>query len=187
MEILRTEIPDVVVVTPRRFADGRGFFAETFNARRYAALAPGVAFVQDNLSLSRARHTVRGLHFQAPPRAQAKLVAVLQGAVLDVAVDIRRGSPTWGRHVAVTLTAARGEQMVVPAGFAHGYCTLEPDTLVAYKVSDDYAPETEGGLLWCDPALAIAWPVDSAAAVLAERDRRFPPLAALDSPFAWPP
>jgi dTDP-4-dehydrorhamnose 3,5-epimerase len=187
MDCVPTAIPEVLVITPRRFADPRGYFAETFNAARYQALLHGVAFVQDNLSLSGPRFTVRGLHFQAPPHAQAKLVSVLKGAVLDVALDIRRGSPSYGRHVAVTLSAARGEQMFVPAGFAHGFCTLEPDTLVAYKVSDYYAPEADRGLYWADPALAIAWPVAAAEAALSERDRRHPPLAELATPFVYAP
>jgi len=187
MDCVRTAIPEVLVITPRRFADARGYFAETFNARRYAEIIPGVGFVQDNLSLSGPRFTVRGLHFQAPPHAQAKLVSVLKGAVLDVAVDIRRGSPSFGRHVAVTLTAARGEQMFVPAGFAHGFCTLEPETLVAYKASDFYAPEADRGLFWADPALAIAWPMAETAAELSERDRRHPPLAAMTTLFVYAP
>jgi dTDP-4-dehydrorhamnose 3,5-epimerase len=187
MECAPTAIPDVLVITPKRFADPRGYFVETFNAARYQTLIPGFAFVQDNVSLSTPRFTVRGLHFQAPPRAQAKLVSVLRGAVLDVAVDIRRGSPSYGRHVAVTLSAARGEQMFVPPGFAHGFCTLEPDTLVTYKVSDYYAPEVDRGLYWADPALAIAWPMAEAEAALSERDRRHPPLAALATPFVYAP
>jgi dTDP-4-dehydrorhamnose 3,5-epimerase len=137
------------------------------------------------MSLSGPRFTVRGLHFQVPPQAQAKLVSVLQGAVLDVAVDIRRGSPTFGGHVAVTLTAARGEQMFVPPGFAHGFCTLEPDTLVAYKVSDFYAPEADRGIFWADPALAIAWPMAQAEAELSARDRTHPSLAAFETPFVY--
>ena len=146
---------------------------------------PGVSFVQDNMSLSGPRYTMRGLHFQAPPKTQAKLVSVLQGAVLDVAVDIRRGSPTFGRHVAVTLSAAGGEQVFIPPGFAHGFCTLEPDTMVAYKVSEFYAPEAERGLSWGDPALAIGWPMPHAEAELSERDRHHPPLAAFETPFVY--
>lgn len=178
-----TAIPDVVVITPRRFGDTRGFFCETFNARDFAEIRPGIAFVQDNLSHSAARFTVRGLHFQAPPYAQAKLVSVLRGAVLDVALDIRVGSPTYGRHVAVTLTAERGEQMFVPRGFAHGFCTLEPDTLVAYKVDAFYAPSADRGIFWADPALGIEWPTRPGEALLSERDQRHPPLAAAPSPF----
>ena len=185
MDCTRTAIPDVLVITPKRFGDARGFFVETFNARRYAEIIPGVTFVQDNMSLSGPRFTVRGLHFQVPPKAQAKLVSVLRGAALDVAVDIRRGSPSYGKHVAVTLTAARGEQVFVPAGFAHGFCTLEPDTLVAYKTGDFYAPEAERGLSWADPALAIAWPMPPAEAALSERDRTHPPLAAFETPFVY--
>ncbi len=187
MDCARAAIPEILVITPRRFGDSRGFFTETFNARSYAAMMPGVAFVQDNMSLSVPRFTVRGLHLQVPPRAQAKLVSVLRGAVLDVAVDLRRGSPSFGRHVAVTLTAARGEQVFVPPGFAHGFCTLEPETLVHYKVSDFYAPEAERGIFWADPALAIAWPMAQAEAELSDRDRRHPPLAAFETPFVYAP
>jgi dTDP-4-dehydrorhamnose 3,5-epimerase len=185
MDCTRAAIPDILIITPKRFGDTRGFFVETFNARRYAEIIPGVTFVQDNMSLSGPRFTVRGLHFQVPPKAQAKLVSVLRGAALDIAVDIRRGSPTFGKHAAVTLTAARGEQMFVPPGFAHGFCTLEPDTLVAYKAGDFYAPEAERGLFWADPALAIAWPMAQAEAALSERDRKHPPLAAFETPFVY--
>jgi dTDP-4-dehydrorhamnose 3,5-epimerase len=187
MDCARTAIPEILVITPKRFADTRGFFVETFNARAYAEVIPGVTFVQDNMSLSAPRFTVRGLHFQAPPHAQAKLVSVLRGAVLDVAVDIRRGSPNFGRHVAVTLTAARGAQLFVPPGFAHGFCTLEPETLVHYKVSDFYAPAAERGLFWADPALAIAWPMTQDEAALSERDRHHPALADLATPFDYTP
>ncbi len=185
--VTTTAIADVIVITPKRFADARGFFCETFNAQRFAAIRPGITFVQDNLSHSAARFTVRGLHFQAPPHAQAKLVSVLQGAVLDVAVDIRIGSPTYGRHVVATLTAERGEQMFVPRGFAHGFCTLEPDTLVAYKVDSFYAPAADRGIFWADPALAIAWPATPAEALLSERDQRHPLFAESPSPFTATP
>ncbi|HEX9647284.1 MAG TPA: dTDP-4-dehydrorhamnose 3,5-epimerase [Alphaproteobacteria bacterium] len=184
VDIAATAIPEVIRLTPKRFGDARGFFAETYSRRALAEAGIDIDFVQDNLAYSRAAGTVRGLHFQAPA-AQAKLVGVVTGAVLDVALDIRGGSPTFGRHVAVTLTAAAGEQLLVPVGFAHGYCTLEPDTRVAYKVSDVYAPEHERGILWHDPALAIRWPVAPADAEVSERDRSWPRLDQIESPFAY--
>ena len=179
----RFGIAGPVLVEARRFGDGRGFFLETYSARDFAALGVGEAFVQDNHSLSRLAGTVRGLHFQLPPHAQAKLVRVLRGSVLDVAVDIRRGSPSFGRHVAVELSAGNARQLYVPAGFAHGFCTLEPDTEVAYKVSALYAPECDRGLAWDDPDLALPWPVTAAAAQLSDKDRRAPRLRDLPPAF----
>ena len=184
MQIERLAIPDVVVVTPRRFGDARGWFSETFSARAFAAVSDG-AFVQDNEAFSAGAGTLRGLHFQRPPAAQGKLVRVLKGAILDVAVDIRTGSPSFGRHVTARLDAVAGAQIWVPAGFAHGYCTLEPDTAVAYKVTDFYSPAHEGGLLWDDPALDIDWRVPAGGATLSDKDRVLPRLAELSSPFAY--
>ena len=185
MDVTSTALPDIKVYRPKRFGDARGFFTEWYNTRTFAAAGLADVFLQDNLAFSAAAGTLRGLHFQKPPHAQGKLVGVLQGAVFDVAVDIRRGSPTYGRHAAVELTAELGNQIFVPAGFAHGYCTTRPDTLVVYKVTDLYHPETEGGLLWNDPDLAIAWPLD-APPQLVERDARLPGLAALgESPFIY--
>jgi len=176
MEWTRTAIPEIVIIRPRRFADARGFFSETFSQRSYAAIIPDVAFVQDNLSLSGPRFTVRGLHFQAPPRAQAKLVSVLKGAVLDVAVDIRRGSPSFGRHVAVTLSAANRRMLWIPPGFAHGFLVVSDSAEFLYKTTDYWHPLHERSLLWSDPALAIAWPVDGAP-TLADKDAAGTPLA----------
>ena len=178
MEVVALAIPDVKLVTPRRVADARGFFAETFSRGRFAEAGLIADFIQDNHSLSRSRGTVRGLHFQRAPFAQAKLVRVLRGAAYDVAVDIRPRSPTYGRHVAVELNAVNGAMILVPEGFAHGFCTLQPDTEVFYKVNRDYAPQHEGGIQWNDPALGIAWPVSAADAVLSDRDRTWPTLAA---------
>lgn len=177
MECVSTEIPDVKVFRAKKHGDHRGFFSEVF--RRSALLEHGidVDFVQENHSLSAARGTVRGLHFQIAPRAQAKLLRVPRGAILDVAVDIRHGSPTFGRHVAVRLGADEWNQIYVPVGFAHGFCTLEPDTEVLYKVSDYYSPEHERGIRWNDPALGIAWPVGADEAVLSPKDREYPMLA----------
>ena len=151
---MELSIPDVRLFTPRRFGDHRGWFTETWSRRTL-----DIAFCQDNMSLSAEVGTIRGLHFQQPPHAQAKLVMVLKGAILDVAVDIRRASPTFGRHVAVELSAAAGNQLLIPRGFAHGFCTLEPGTQVLYKVDDFYAPESDAGIFWADPDLAINWPV----------------------------
>ena len=185
MKVTATALPDVKIYQPKRFGDARGYFSEWYNARNFAAAGLDQLFVQDNLAFSAAVGTLRGLHYQKPPHAQGKLVGVLQGAVFDVALDIRQGSPTYGQHVSVELSAELGNQIFVPPGFAHGYCTTRPDTLVAYKVTDFYHPETEGGLLWNDPDLAIAWPVDGAPQ-LAERDARLPRLAELGpSPFAY--
>ena len=176
-------IPDVVMVVPHRFGDARGYFVETYNARSYAGIGIDAAFVQDNESLSAQKGTVRGLHFQVPPMAQAKLVRVLKGAVMDVVVDIRRGSPTYGKWCSVTLTAHGGEQLFIPRGFAHGFCTLEAATEVAYKVDAYYAPECDTGILWNDPEIGIAWPVDAATAILSQKDRGLALLRDFASPF----
>ena len=169
----------VLELTPSRIDDGRGYFSEVFNRAELATLGLDVEFVQDNQSLSRSAGTVRGLHFQSAPHAQAKLVRVLRGAILDVAVDIRSGSPTFGQHVSIVISAAKWNQVFVPKGFAHGFCTLEPDTEVLYKVDAPYSPEHEGGLLWCDPALRIPWPIDPGAAVVSAKDKELPTLSGL--------
>jgi dTDP-4-dehydrorhamnose 3,5-epimerase len=169
-------IPDVVLVKPERYRDQRGWFSETFS-RRVAASRGWPDFIQDNESLSRPVNVVRGLHFQRAPFAQAKLVRCAVGAALDVVLDIRPGSSTFGRHVAVRLSAEEGAQLYVPAGFAHGFCTLQPNTLVQYKVSAPYAGDHDSGVAWDDPALGIDWGVSPADAILSERDRRHLPLA----------
>jgi dTDP-4-dehydrorhamnose 3,5-epimerase len=186
MQIERLEIPEVVLTTPKFWRDDRGFFVETYRKDLFTAAGIDIVFVQDNHAASSARGTLRGLHFQLPPRAQDKLVRCTRGAILDVAVDIRAGSPTFGRHVAVRLSAADGRQLLVPKGFAHGYCTLEPDTEVVYKVSDYYAPECDRGLAWDDPALAIDWGITAADVVLSPKDRVLPRLADLPPAFGWP-
>lgn len=175
------DIPGPLAIAPRRLEDARGLFAETYSRPAFAALGIAEEFVQDNHSVSPRAGTLRGLHFQRPPRAQAKLVRVTRGAVLDVVVDIRRGSPHFGRHVALELSAANGLIFYVPVGFAHGFLTTEPDTEVLYKVSDTYAPEAEGGIAWDDPALGIAW--GEAAPLLSAKDRTLPPLAELPALF----
>lgn len=185
MQVLDTLIPGVRLLRPARFGDGRGFFSETYSRRALAASGIRREFVQDNHSLSGPRGVVRGLHFQVPPAAQAKLVRVVRGAILDVALDLRAGSPTFGRHVAATVSAADWNQIYVPEGFAHGFCTLEPDTEVEYKVSAYYAPVMERGVAWDDPALGIAWPIGTGEAVLSPRDRAWPRLADLPDYFRW--
>ena len=169
VKVEKTALEGVLLITPDKFGDARGFFSETYNADALASHGVSVAFCQDNHSFSATPGTVRGLHFQAPPTAQTKLVRVSRGRVLDVAVDIREGSPTFGQHVAAELSDENWTQILVPAGFAHGFCTLEPDTEVLYKVDAPYSPDDEGGVLWNDPALGIAWP-DFAGAVVSGRD-----------------
>ena len=185
LEIEETAIPGVRIVKPRRFGDARGYFSETFNRRAMADAGIDIDFIQDNESLSAAAGTVRALHFQAPDFAQTKLVRVLTGAILDVAVDIRRGSPTFGRHVAVTLSADDGRQLLVPRGFAHGFCTLVPDTRVFYKVDAYYSQSHDAGIIWNDPDIAIDWPVAPDKATLSEKDLRLPRLADMTSPFVY--
>jgi len=175
----------VLRVRPKRFADRRGSFCETYRRDAYGAAGLPADFVQDNQARSFSAGTVRGLHFQAPPEPQAKLVHVIRGAIFDVAFDIRQGSPTYGRWCAATLTADGAEQLFIPSGFAHGYCTLEDDTVVAYKVDRYYAPECEGGIRWDDPAIGIAWPVDPKSSLVSEKDRALPVFAELASPFRW--
>ncbi|MBV9219110.1 MAG: dTDP-4-dehydrorhamnose 3,5-epimerase [Methylobacteriaceae bacterium] len=182
MDIEATAIPDVKVITPRRFGDERGFFSEVFNARALAGLGDH-SFVQDNHALSAKAGTIRGLHFQVAPYAQGKLVRVARGRALDVAVDLRRASSTFGRHVAIELSAANWRQLWIPPGFAHGYCTLEPDTELLYKVTAYYSAEHDCGLAFDDPALGIAWPVEAGAATLSAKDRRQPRLADLPHVF----
>lgn len=176
-------IPEVKLVRPKKHGDARGFFSETFVRRDFIAAGIDVDFVQDNHSLSADVGTVRGLHFQTPPFAQAKLVRVTRGAVLDIAVDLRIGSPTFGKYVAVRLSALEWNQLFVPIGFAHGFATLEPDTEVVYKVSNYYAPQHDKGLLWNDPALGIDWGISAGAAVLSAKDKVQPTLADLPAYF----
>lgn len=176
-------IADVWTYTPRRFGDERGWFVETFNSNMLSEVLNGVTFVQDNHSLSRNAGTLRGMHLQTPPKAQDKLVRVVRGSVLDVAVDIRKNSPTFGKWVSATLSADNGVQIFVPKGFAHGFLTLEPDTEVVYKVSDYYSRDHERGIVWDDPALAIDWPFRAGEVTIADRDRQFPRLAALEYYF----
>src|SRR5688500_2285073 len=178
MQPIETPISDVKLLVPKKWGDHRGFFSEVYSRKTLAALGLDVEFVQDNHSLSAEKGVVRGLHYQVPPFAQGKLVRVVRGAVLDVAVDIRRASPTFGRHVRAVLSADNWQQVYVPPGFAHGFVTLEANTEVLYKVTDYYAPEHERGVLWNDPALGIDWGIDPRSATLSKKDREYPPLAA---------
>ena len=183
MQIDTTALPDVLILTPRRFGDARGWFMESWNARRMAEAGLDLPWVQDNHSFSSAKGTLRGLHFQSPPRAQDKLVRCTRGAILDVAVDIRAGAPTYGKWVAVELSADNGRQLFVPKGFLHGFVTLMDGTEVQYKCTDLYAPENDGAVRWDDPALGIDWGVT--APVLSDKDARAPLLADIGTPFRW--
>lgn len=184
MQIEPTALPGVVILTPRRFGDDRGWFCETWNAARMAAAGFDIPFVQDNHSMSGPVGTLRGLHYQRPPHAQAKLVRCTRGAIFDVAVDIRRGSPTYGNWVGVELTASNGRQLFVPTGFLHGFVTRLPDTEVQYKCSDLYAPDCDGGIRWDDSTIGIDWGIDGEP-VLSLKDKDAPLLTNLDSPFDW--
>jgi len=174
MQITDTALPDVKLLTQRRFGDERGFLTETFQRGKFHDAGISVDFEQDNLSYSASRGTVRGLHFQTPPTAQAKLVFVLRGAIVDVAVDLRSNSNTFGEHIARILDDQQGDQLFIPCGFAHGFATLQPDTLVYYKISAPYSPEHERGILWNDPELDIDWQVAPDEVVLSERDQYHP-------------
>ena len=183
MQVIETAIPDVKVLVPKQFKDHRGFFSEVYSRKALKDLGIFREFVQDNHSLSVEKGVLRGLHFQVPPMAQDKLVRVVRGAILDVAVDVRRVSPTFGKHVAVEISAENWRQIFVPVGFAHGFVTLEPNTEVLYKVSAPYSPGHERGVKWNDPALGINWGVGEGQAVLSARDQTHPPLAAAGDLF----
>jgi dTDP-4-dehydrorhamnose 3,5-epimerase len=183
MNVTPLTIDAVKLIVPRKFSDPRGHFAETWNRRAFAEAGIEVDFVQDNASLSRHPGTIRGLHFQTPPMAQAKLIRVVRGSVFDVAVDIRRASPTFGHSVSAMLTSEGGEQLFMPIGFAHGFCTLEPDTEVAYKASDFYSAAHDTGIAWDDPDIGIGWPLKGRDPVLSDKDKRLPRLAESQSLF----
>ena len=182
-EVRRLPLPGLLLITPKKFGDERGFFSETYNKRVLAAHGFDREFVQDNQSLSVDVGVIRGLHFQSPPYAQDKLVRVIRGRILDVAVDIRKDSATFGQHVAVELSAENWTQLLAPAGFAHGFCTLEPNTEVIYKVTNFYSPENDCGILWSDPDLAIPWPVGPGQAILSSKDAKLPRFSDFSSPF----
>jgi dTDP-4-dehydrorhamnose 3,5-epimerase len=183
MQITRFDIVGPLLIVPSKHGDQRGFFSETFRADVLAEHGMDMPFVQDNHVHSVQRGVLRGLHFQVPPHAQGKLVRCPRGEILDVAVDIRTGSPTYGRHVAVELSAANWHQLWVPPGFAHGYVTLEENCEVIYKVTDYYAPQCDRGIAWGDPALSIDWRISVADVVLSDKDRKLPRLA--DAPPAF--
>jgi dTDP-4-dehydrorhamnose 3,5-epimerase len=174
MNVIALEIPDIKLLETKRHGDHRGFFSEVYNRKTYAAAGIDLDFVQDNHSLSAEQGVVRGLHYQIAPRAQDKLIRVVRGSILDIAVDIRRSSPTFGKHVSAVVSAENWRQIFVPIGFAHGFVTLEPNTEVLYKVSDYYSPSHERGIRWNDPDLAINWGVDPATAILSPRDTDHP-------------
>lgn len=183
-------IPGVILIAPGRFDDARGFFVELYNSKALQDLDISDVFLQDNMSLSLRAGTVRGLHYQRPPHVQSKLVRVSSGRIFDVAVDLRPGSATYRKYVCVELSAENGHQIYIPSGFAHGFCTLEANTEVIYKVSSLYAPEAEGGILWSDPELNIDWPVRARDAIISEKDAKLPLLKdatqAVRSPLpAW--
>lgn len=175
----------VLLVRPRRFGDARGWFSESWNADRFAAWGIDSVFCQDNHSLSAAPGTLRGLHCQLAPYAQAKLVRCTRGAIFDVAVDMRRGSPTYLQWVSAELSAENGDQLFIPAGYAHGFLTLTADTEVMYKVDARYAPEAEVGIIWNDPALAIHWPLVGAAPLLSDKDALLPTLESISADFDY--
>ncbi|MEI4473669.1 dTDP-4-dehydrorhamnose 3,5-epimerase [Frigidibacter sp. MR17.24] len=183
MQIQDTTLPGVKILEPRRFGDDRGYFSEVWNRATLASHGIDIDFVQDNHSLSRIQGTVRGLHFQAPPHAQDKLVRCGAGAVWDVAVDIRRGSPTYGQWFGTELSAANGRQLLIPKGFLHGFSTLTPDAELLYKCSDVYAPDCDGAVRF--DSLGIDWKIDTAAALLSDKDARAPLFADFDSPFVY--
>jgi dTDP-4-dehydrorhamnose 3,5-epimerase len=185
MNIREFEIPGVKLIVPKRFSDARGYFSETWNEQLFRKEIANVTFVQDNQSFSTKKGTLRGLHFQKPPFAQGKLVRVVRGSIFDVLVDIRKGSPAYKQHVATKLHAVRGEQLWVPPGFLHGFCTLEDETEVFYKVTSYYSPSHDAGVVWNDPDLGIQWPVDNGSVVLSEKDQRHPRLCDMPDFFEY--
>ena len=184
MEVIKTKIPGVVIIEPRLFPDARGYFFESFSKREFEEKVGKIDFVQDNESKS-SYGVLRGLHFQKPPYAQSKLVRVVKGAVLDVAVDIRKGSPTFGQHVAVELTEDNHRQFFIPRGFAHGFAVLTDEVIFQYKCDNFYAPASEGAIAWDDPDLGIDWRVPAEQVILSEKDKKHPRLKEMDSPFNY--
>ena len=185
MQIEETALPGVLILTPARHGDARGFFSESWNAQRMADAGLNYDFVQDNHSLSEAAGTLRGLHFQTPPHAQAKLVRCGRGALFDVAVDIRHGSPTFGQWVGVDLTFDNGRQLLIPEGFLHGFVTRAPMTEIVYKCSDSYAPDCDAAVRWDDADIGIDWGLGGGEPILSEKDAKAPRLAEIQSYFSW--
>lgn len=184
MEVIKTDIEGVVILEPRIFKDSRGYFFESFSAKEFQEKVCQTTFVQDNESFS-SYGVVRGLHFQKPPYTQSKLVRVIKGAVLDVAVDLRKGSPTYGKHVAVELTGENHRQLFIPKGFAHGFSVLSDEVLFQYKCDNFYAPQSEGGIAWNDPALQIDWRIPTDKIILSEKDTKHPLLEDYNSDFVY--
>ena len=185
MKVEDTGISGLKVITPARFGDARGFFSESYNRARMAEHGIDIEFIQDNHSVSERAGTVRGLHFQRPPHAQAKLVRCGRGRLFDVAVDIRGGSPTYGRWYGIELSFDNGRQLLVPEGFLHGFVTREPGTEIIYKCSDYYAPDCDGAVRFDDPTIAIDWGISARDAILSQKDADAPLLSELDNPFVW--
>lgn len=186
MKFTKLEIPDVVLIESRRLEDARGYFMEILHEKSFREHVADVHFVQDNEAMSKTIGTIRGLHFQKSPAAHGKLVRVLRGRAYDVAVDIRHGSPYFGKYVALELDASSAKMVWMPPGFAHGYCTLENDTIVAYKITDFYSPQYDAGILWNDSTLGIKWPVASIDAIVSDKDRTLPAFTDLPSLFTYP-
>ena len=184
MNVIETKIPGVVIIEPRLFPDARGYFFESFSKREFEEKVGKIDFVQDNESKS-SYGVLRGLHFQKPPYAQSKLVRVVKGAVLDVAVDIRKGSPTYGQHVAVELTEDNHRQFFIPRGFAHGFAVLTDEVIFQYKCDNFYAPASEGAIAWDDPDLGIDWRVPAEKVILSEKDKKHPRLKEMETPFSY--
>ena len=184
MEVIKTKIPGVVIIEPRLFPDARGYFFESFSKREFEEKVGKIDFVQDKESKS-SYGVLRGLHFQKPPYAQSKLVRVVKGAVLDVAVDIRKGSPTFGQHVAVELTEDNHRQFFIPRGFAHGFAVLTDEVIFQYKCGNFYAPASEGAIAWDDSDLGIDWRVPAEKVILSEKDKKHPRLKEIESPFSY--
>jgi dTDP-4-dehydrorhamnose 3,5-epimerase len=183
MQVEALGIPDILLLTPPRFRDERGFFSEVWSRKALRAAGLPGDFEQENHSLSRTVGTVRGLHYQTPPVAQGKLVRVVRGRIFDVAVDLRRRSPSYGQWVGAELSADDGRMIWIPAGFAHGFCTLEPDSEIVYLVDAPYSAANNAGLRWNDPLIGVDWPVLEEAVVLSQADRDAPGFSALESPF----
>jgi dTDP-4-dehydrorhamnose 3,5-epimerase len=185
MNIISLAIPEVKLITPTKHEDSRGFFMETWSEKLLSEHHINIKFIQDNHSLSFSKDTLRGLHFQAPPFSQVKLVRATRGGILDVAVDIRIGSPTFGQSVTAELTADNMQQMLIPEGFAHGFCTLDDNTEVQYKVNAYYSAEYDFGIAWNDSSLGIKWPADESKVLLSAKDRKLPNLEDLENPFSY--
>lgn len=179
------DIPDIKILQPVRHEDSRGFFSEVFSSRDLAAVGIELDFVQENFAFSKQAHTVRGIHFQTPPHEQAKLVQVVSGAIYDIAVDLRRGSPWYGQFVSARISAKEWNQILIPAGFGHGLCTLEPDTAVLYKVTAHFSKAHDTGILWNDSELNIPWPLDGARPLISTKDKSLTTLAEFDTPFVY--